>query len=235
MASKNVMEGFNFTENATLGFSQLLAPEPYTNPVTGVKGAPKFNASFWMLPSSQLLVDLKAVIMSVARQKWGTNLEAIRPDEGFDVATKWKLLQLPIKSGDAINKERAKKNPPKPEVEWLNGKVRFNASTGAAMRPTLSCVFNGQPINLRTAAEQEPFIGTYFYNGADVRAMVTISTWQSELGVGVCAYLNGIYSYGTGDRLGGNNADPAAIFGGHVGHVTSVDPIGAEPADLLAA
>lgn len=234
MASKNVTEGFDFTENAILGFSALGTAEPYTNPVTGVKGAPKFNAQFWMLPSSQLLADLKKVIMSVARQQWGANLETFRPDEGFDAATKWKLLQLPIKSGEAINKERAAKNPPKPHVEWLDGKVRFQASTGANMRPALALAINGKPTTLRTAAEQEPFLASHFYNGVECRGMVTLSTWQSELGAGVCAYLNGIYSFGVGERVGGNNADPAATFGGHEGHVTNVDPIGND-ADMLAA
>lgn len=197
--TQEVREGFDLTDRVILGFSSLLKPEAYE------PGRPvRFKASLWIPNDSEDLPKLKAALARLAKQRFGKT-------EG---------LSWPLQSGTAFNAKRVEED--KSPVVFANDKHLVRAHSGEMKRPALAIA--GRDKSLYSREEQEPFIGSHFYNGAEVKASITLCTYEG-FGGGVCAYLSSIWSSGKGERLGIVD-DPAAKFGGHTGHATNVDPIG---------
>lgn len=167
-------------------------------------GKEKFSINFEFPADHPDLPHIKALLIRVAKEAWGS-IEGVH---------------FPISSGEAAA-DKAKKDGK--EREWSRGRAVLVSRSDFA--PKLGAILNKQLVAFvgddRSRAEP------YFYTGVEAGGTISVQAQTTEQGKFVVAYLNEVVSLNKGDRLtGGGSVEQNDTFKGYVGLVSAEDPTG---------
>jgi hypothetical protein len=200
---------YQLTMPAIVMFPDLFVPKAFKGKGGKELGEAKFGSQFIFADPANNAdwQGMKAKALAVAKAKH----PEVDP----------KTLNWPFQSGDkAADKRKAKG---KSDGEFLRGKGLITARS--KFQPNLSVLDNGQIIDLEDDALKAKYKGK-FYSGVKAYALFNF-VWYDAIKdgdkSGVTAYLNLVYSLGTGDRIGGGRSG-SDIFKAYAGVVSNEDP-----------
>lgn len=189
------------------------------------KGAPKFNATFLLLPTWPELPTLRNLIIAEADAKFPGAIQ--RNADGS--VTPSSLLKLPLQSGEDFYQRGTEKQRKAREV--FRPYIMFRAAAGMDKAPALGYKQNGVVTDLPLDESRFQYEDMYFFGGAHVVFKVNVVPYKE--GAGITAYLNTVTSLGAGTKnpafQTGGNAPASAVHGGHVGEVTGYNPLAGAP------
>ena len=200
---------FAFTTETPMVWANLHELKAYS-PKGKPLGEPKYNATFVFSADHPDLTPLKGRAMQIARAKW--------PNRDIGAEFKAEKFHLPFASGNKMNAEAITAG--KRERPWLKDICLVRASTKNAVQ--LCGIENGKYVIYEGAgfAASKP----KFYSGVLVLAQINLVAYDGvgQKPGGVTAYLQMVLTTGKGERIGGG--DPAEVFKGYIGRVSTENP-----------
>lgn len=187
----------------------LMTATPYTDPATGVAGAPTYSCQCIIPATHSLIESLKSTLMQMAGSAFpGMN------------------IKYPMRLGDQLNAARIAKGK-KPYDHYVGAFVLFAKSNEKTllgkmlMPPRLVVLQNGAMVDYADA--QRPLAAPFFYSGVKACGAFTLQGYAG-FGGGITCYIDRIISFNTGDKIsiGKSNeevfgsADSMAQYVGHV-------------------
>lgn len=193
----------------------LLTAKPYTDPATGIAGAPRYACQCVIPATHSLLGTLQNTLLQIGNS-----------------AFPGREIKYPLRSGDNINAARvaAGKKP----YDFLAGAFvlygKSNEKTQAGrmlMPPRLVVLQGGRMVDYLDA--QRSMAAQFFYSGVKACGSFTFQAYAG-MGSGVTCYIDRVISFNEGERIviGKSNeemfdSDSMAHYTGHAS-VESVMP-----------
>lgn len=202
---------YNLLAPAPAVYIDLFKPRKWRNPKTGEEGKERYGAVYLLEENGPDHINLYNIIVG---QVQGMTDIAHR---GLDT------LSIPLENGTV----KANKD----DGEFFRGKVAFRASSNAFNR-------DGSPrekVKMYDAStgkfvmidgDNKAMVDQYFYAGMKCGGSFGFAPF-SGMGGGVTAYLNEIYSAGSGERIADRGGDPTArneSFLKYTGRASNLDP-----------
>lgn len=200
---------YKITKRVRMLFPNLIEPKPYKNKAGKEQGDPKYNALYLFPADHPDLEPMKKLAIKLAREQWpGIQLNEV----------KW-----PFKQGDVAAQKR--------EAAGKNGDLYKGMTTlkaGSTFPVTLDGVENGKPVTY--GEDSKALAKAKFYSGVYTLVQVTFKPMEIEDTKRVVCYLNRVFSFGTGDKIGGGPS-AAEAWSGHIGQETAEDPTAGQELD----
>jgi hypothetical protein len=246
------MKAYITQEPARLLYGELFNPTPYEENGV-VKGKPRFEAHLILDPLDYAALLEMAVSVASTELSPPIDFAALpfTPQEKDDLrvrVTNNPGYSSPFQQGDRVIEARQAKvyakalAARKTETEAANdakslgayltpiigGRVVMIARSGIEYPPLLGALVNGIPVEFKSK-DLRPTSKVYFYNGVLCYPTVNLAAYK-PFGGGVNAYLQGLFSVNTGDKLGGGieTSVPKTDFSRFMGKPVNVDPTVAE-------
>jgi len=188
----------------------------------GGSGEPSFSGEWLFKPDSAELQQIKAIMAKIVEEKWpgrtAREMAERKAAKAAGLPVPGNHLRYPLKSGDTKDKP------------FYKGFTVLTARAYPDNAPRLSQFVTGTPINIEDE-NKKLLEKKLFYHGVETVAQFYFKTYEGEgkgedkARDGVSAKINMVCSTGRGAKLpGADGPNPAEVFKGSVGHVSTEDP-----------
>lgn len=205
-------------------FSNVLTPRAYEEKGKP-KGEPRYDLTVIVAPDDPDLTRLKAEVIG--------ELKKLYPGK---VIVPRRLTQEELDRGDTVEvnvpwkdgtKEADKRKADGKDGEVFRGMVAIKMNSKFA--PVLAAIENGKVVSYTDDATR-PALKRIFYAGSYVVPYVKLHSYtakdQKPGGVGL--WPESICFAKHGEKLGGQGANPAEVFKGYAGNITTENPVAGE-------
>jgi len=211
---------YTFKAPVRVAFSNIVSARQFEENGKA-KGDPRFDGTFILDPDSPDLATIKDLVIAAAKTlNPGKTLRARRLTQEEVDNGGFVEIQVPWKDGTKLaDKAKAAGK----DQEFFRGKIAIKAASKYA--PALSGVEGGKIVSYDNA-ETRPTLDKLFYAGAYIAPHVCLHAYKArdEKPGGVGLYLNAAIFIKHGPRIGGQRVNPAEVFKGYAGTVSSEDP-----------
>lgn len=202
-----------------LAYPSVITPRAF-GPKNKPKGDPKYGGTFVFAPDHPDLKPIKDLIVKVARAMFpgGSLKEMSFPISNGDDLIERQVAAL-VRQGKSATEQAAIRE----KFSWAKGKALLKASS--KFQPALAVVNAGEIVNLDTEVLKTTNKGAFYFG---VQALpefnfIAGARTSADSKDYVTAYLNGLVSINTGDKIGGGGS-LAERFSGYVGTAKDYDP-----------